>query len=60
MKRVYRCPWCLELNEIFVDISAGDAQEYEEDCQVCCRPVTIRVRIEEDTLRVEVVAEAEG
>lgn len=60
MKRVYRCPWCLELNELFIDISAGDEQEYEENCQVCCRPATIRVKIDEEPLRVEVVAEAEG
>jgi hypothetical protein len=33
---------------------------YTEDCQVCCRPNTVHVKIDKDTLRVEVLAEAEG
>lgn len=38
-----QCPYCWQLSEIEVDRSAGD-QEYVEDCQVCCRPVLIRIR----------------
>ena len=60
MKKVFRCSWCFELNEIFIDISAGMDQVYEEDCQVCCRPNTIHVNIDQDSRRVEVDAEAEG
>jgi transposase-like protein len=32
------CPYCGEANEIAVDPGGGSAQEYVEDCQVCCRP----------------------
>jgi hypothetical protein len=32
------CPYCGELNEIAIDPGGGAAQEYVEDCQVCCRP----------------------
>ena len=60
MKKIFRCAWCFELNEIFVDISAGEDQEYTEDCQACCRPNTIHVSVDQDTLKAEVVAEAEG
>jgi hypothetical protein len=31
------CPYCGELNEIFLDFSGGKSQHYQEDCQVCCR-----------------------
>lgn len=60
MKKIFRCAWCFEINEIFVDISGGNDQVYEEDCQVCSRPNTIHVNIDQDTLRVEVEAELEG
>ena len=43
-KRV-SCPYCGEENEIEVDPSGGPRQSYEEDCQVCCRPWTVKVRI---------------
>ena len=31
-------PYCGEPNEVGVDPGGGAAQEYVEDCQVCCRP----------------------
>jgi len=41
-----RCPYCGERIELVVDCSAGD-QDYIEDCQVCCQPITIRVTVSE-------------
>lgn len=41
------CPYCGEIITIFVDDSAGE-QDYVEDCQVCCRPIEIRVTLEDD------------
>jgi len=39
------CPYCGELIEVLVD--PGDAdQEYIEDCQVCCRPITFAITID--------------
>jgi len=29
-------------------------QSYIEDCQVCCRPNVLYVRIDEDTLDIEI------
>lgn len=36
------CPFCAETITILVDASAG-SQDYIEDCQVCCRPIQVRV-----------------
>jgi hypothetical protein len=34
------CPYCGEVISILVDGSV-EAQQYIEDCQVCCRPIVI-------------------
>lgn len=41
------CPYCGESIELVVDTSAG-AQEYIEDCEVCCRPISLRLRVAND------------
>lgn len=40
------CPYCGEAIELLVDASAGD-DEYVEDCEVCCRPITISLSFDE-------------
>lgn len=47
ISRIIQCPYCGERTEILVDASAGD-QRYIEDCQVCCRPISIDVWIGSD------------
>src|ERR1700690_2493767 len=37
------CPFCGEVDEIYVDPGGGDAQVYTEDCAVCCRPRVVHV-----------------
>jgi hypothetical protein len=41
---IVQCPSCGESIAIDVDTSAGDEQEYVEDCAVCCRPMDVFVR----------------
>lgn len=41
---VYQCAGCGQWNETFVDESAGRAQQYVEDCQICCKPNLLDVR----------------
>lgn len=41
------CPYCGETIEILIDASIP-SQQYIEDCQVCCRPITLRVEIDAD------------
>jgi len=36
------CPYCGEPLDILADGSAGE-QDYIEDCQVCCKPMVIRL-----------------
>ena len=38
------CPSCGEAVALAIDTSAGDEQEYTEDCAVCCRPMDVFVR----------------
>ncbi len=44
----YICDSCGEDIVIPVDPSAGNNQEYVEDCPVCCHPNMIRVQITGD------------
>lgn len=44
----YACPECGEEIVIPIDVGAGEEQEYVEDCPVCCCPVVLLVRIDED------------
>jgi hypothetical protein len=39
------CPYCGEVITILVDDSLP-AQEYIEDCQVCCRPIVLHVSVD--------------
>ena len=41
------CPYCGEVISIVVDGSAG-SQHYIEDCQVCCRPITVLLDVADD------------
>lgn len=41
------CPYCGEPIELLLDASCG-AQDYIEDCPVCCRPMRVSLRVDED------------
>ena len=41
------CPYCGESLEIVVDASVRQ-QDYIEDCQVCCKPITLRILIDDE------------
>lgn len=41
------CPYCGESIGILVDGSIP-SQHYIEDCQVCCRPISLSVEIDTD------------
>ena len=52
------CPCCGESVSVLVDISLG-AQEYIEDCEVCCRPMIITVQLSEEEEDLVVHARSE-
>ena len=57
METSYPCPACGEEIVIPVDPAGGATQEYVEDCPVCCRPVVLRVEIDEHGARCWPTAE---
>ena len=38
-----RCPYCGEDIEISLDPGGGEAQQYVEDCEICCQPWQVNV-----------------
>ena len=40
LERTVICPCCWESIDLQLDLS-GEAQDYVEDCSVCCRPMRI-------------------
>ncbi len=54
----YVCDSCGEEIVIPIDVSAGESQEYVEDCPVCCHPNLIHVELDESG-EVRVWAESE-
>ena len=48
----YICDSCGEEVVIPLDRSAGESQEYVEDCPVCCHPNVIHVELADDEVRV--------
>jgi len=52
------CPYCGEAISILVDDSPEE-QQYVEDCQVCCRPIVLDVKVGPDG-DVAVIARSEN
>jgi hypothetical protein len=50
------CPYCGEVILLRLDLSAG-SQIYVEDCQVCCQPIEVAVRVAEGGALDAVIAE---
>lgn len=50
------CPYCNETVEIAIDPGGGPAQEYVEDCEVCCQPWAVSVRYRGDGRALVTVA----
>jgi hypothetical protein len=46
-ERHIHCPWCGEGFDAFVDLSYGES-EYTEDCPVCCRPINLSLRLDDE------------
>jgi len=45
------CPYCGESIEVLIDTSV-QAQQYIEDCSVCCRPIELHVVVDGDIATV--------
>ena len=49
IEHVFQCPYCWEEISMLLDESVS-SQRYIEDCEVCCNPIEIFVRFEENEL----------
>ena len=47
-ENTFTCPYCWQTNELTVDLSGGREQAFTVDCEVCCRPIAIRVTLDDD------------
>ena len=43
------CPYCGENISMLLDLSE-EQQQYIEDCEVCCQPIDISFRVEEQQI----------
>ena len=43
----FQCPYCWMDVSIRLEPTAGKSQNFSYDCEVCCRPVRIRVKFED-------------
>jgi hypothetical protein len=50
-----QCPYCGEAFETRIDASTGSAT-YVEDCQVCCQPIEMELRVTDDGTSNELIA----
>ncbi len=54
---IVQCPYCGQTFEVLVDCSI-EHQEYIEDCEVCCRPVSLVIDVAEDgSVSVQTIGE---
>lgn len=56
----YYCPSCGARNMTRVNLTSGKRQIYVEDCEMCCRPIVLKIDIEEDTDEIVLQAEPES
>ncbi len=45
----FQCPYCWQIVSMLVDTSTS-AEEYVEDCEVCCNPIEINKQCENSEL----------
>ncbi len=44
----FACPYCSAEVSIAVDVTAGRRQSFATDCEVCCRPIAVRLAVGPD------------
>ena len=49
LEHYFQCPYCWEQISMLMDLSVP-AQEYVEDCEVCCNPIMISFKVENNEM----------
>jgi transcription elongation factor Elf1 len=52
MEHFFTCPYCWQTISMVLDLSVS-TQAYVEDCEVCCQPIEISYRVEEEGILAE-------
>ena len=47
----FTCPYCWEAITMLLDLTVAE-QTYVEDCEVCCNPISVRLRAEQGAVVV--------
>ena len=45
----FNYPYCGEIISMLINLNFGD-QKYIEDCEVCCHPVELKLRVNENMI----------
>jgi len=40
-----QCPYCYSSVRILIDFSGGARQTFTYDCEICCKPILIKVEV---------------
>ena len=49
MEHFFTCPYCGQTISMVLDTSVS-GQTYVEDCEVCCQPIEVSYKVEEECL----------
>lgn len=41
----FNCPYCGESNLLLIDLTGGSTQKFVVDCEICCAPIAVRLKI---------------
>lgn len=44
------CPYCSAENSMALDLTGGSRQRFVIDCETCCSPIVIRLRLSGDAI----------
>ena len=56
----FYCPYCGQSNELLVDFTGGNNQRFVLDCETCCAPISIRLKIRgQNILEIDIRKENE-
>ncbi|MES2965656.1 MAG: CPXCG motif-containing cysteine-rich protein [Bdellovibrionota bacterium] len=50
LEKKFKCPYCHEKISMLLDLSEEGAQQYIEDCEVCCQPIQISYEVRSSKL----------
>lgn len=49
MEHFFICPYCWQTVSMVLDVTVP-SQTYVEDCEVCCQPIEVSYKVEDESL----------